>query len=177
MRLWLSRPALAKITTLAERYGPLETGGVLLGWRRGPDRVVVGVVGPGPRALHGRHMFLPDHTWQVAQIDRAFARSRGDLDYLGDWHTHPEGSAALSSLDRKTLQKLGRGTVDAVMAIAAPAAEAWTLAAWRQPRGSWLDRPSAEACDLVVFDPAPGSPDWMVLASDPTKLETRNAAE
>lgn len=164
MKLWISRPALAEITSLAEQYAPLETGGVLLGWRKGPDRIVAAVVGPGPRALHGRHMFLPDHAWQLTQIDQAFAGTGGDLDYLGDWHTHPDGAAELSALDRTTLQKLGRRTVDAVMAIAAPTGEeGWTLAAWRQPRGRWLDRPAAEDCHLVVFDPALGLPDWMAM--------------
>ncbi|MNE32261.1 hypothetical protein D3C80_1258640 [compost metagenome] len=164
MKLWISRPALEEIIRLAEQYAPLETGGVLLGWRKGPDRVVAAVVGPGPLALHGRHMFLPDHAWQLTQIDQAFASTGGDLDYLGDWHTHPDGAAELSALDRTTLQKLGRRIMDAVMAIAAPTGEqSWTLAAWRQPRGKWWDRPAAEDCDLVIFDPAPGSPDWMPM--------------
>ncbi|WP_439472059.1 Mov34/MPN/PAD-1 family protein [Brevundimonas sp.] len=164
------------LTGLAEQYAPLETGGVLLGWRKGPDRVVTAIVGPGPRALHGRHMFLPDHVWQIAQIDEAFARSNGDLDYLGDWHTHPDGAAALSELDRKTLHKLGRKTADSVMAIAAPAeGVGWTLAAWRQPRGRWLDRPGAAACELVYFSPEPGSTDWQDFISG-TDAESRPGA-
>ncbi len=160
MKIWLAFAAIEQITRLAESYSPLETGGVLMGWRSGPNRVVAAIIGPGPRALHGRHMFLPDHEWQVGQIDLAFAASKGDLDYLGDWHTHPDGVAALSALDRKTLHKLGRKTPDAIMAIAAPIEAGWEIAAWRQPRGRWLERPEAEICEVVPFDSQYVLPRW-----------------
>lgn len=163
MKLWIARSALVEITRQASEFAPLETGGVLLGWRSGPDRVVAGVLGPGPKALHGRHMFIPDHAWQVARIDELFAQSRGDLDYLGDWHTHPDGIAVLSALDRNTLRKLGRKTENALMAIAAPEEDRWRLVAWRQPRSGWFERPEAEACDVKPFDIGPGSFDWASL--------------
>lgn len=164
MRLWIAEPVLDEITRLADAFAPLETGGVLVGWRSGGDRVVAAALGPGPRALHGRHMFIPHDAWQIAAIDRLFALSGGDLDYLGDWHTHPDGIAAMSALDRKTLRKLGRKTGDAVMAIAAPEEGRWRLAAWRQPRGGWLDRPEAEDCEMVPFAPDAQAADWARLA-------------
>ncbi|MDB5453611.1 MAG: uncharacterized protein JWO33_2189 [Caulobacteraceae bacterium] len=111
---------------------PLETGGVLLGWRAGADRIVVDVIGPGPRALHGRHMLLPDHPWQLSQIRAAFAQSKGDLDYLGDWHSHPSGLAQMSVQDERTLARLSRRVSGALMVIAAGAEDAWSFGAWSQ---------------------------------------------
>lgn len=83
MTIWLGRDAAQVIIEQANIFFPLETGGVLLGWRDGEDRVVVDIVGAGPKALHGRHTFIPDHSWQVEQIDEAFRNTAGDLDYLG----------------------------------------------------------------------------------------------
>lgn len=152
MRVWIGRDTFSELIAQAERFSPLETGGVLMGWREGSDRIVAGLIGPGPRALHGRHMFLPDHAWQIDQIDRAFARTNGDLDYLGDWHTHPDGVAQMSEIDRRTLQKLGRKVPDAVMLIGAQDEGGWTANAWHQPRGRLFQSASAQDCEIILMD-------------------------
>src|SRR4051812_37824791 len=103
----------------AGELSPLENGGVLLGWRSGEDRIVVDLRGPGPRALHGRHCFIPDHVWQLSEIKRAFHESRGDLDYLGDWHSHPDGIAEMSDLDSATLLRIARRVSAPLMLIVA----------------------------------------------------------
>ncbi|MBT2189182.1 Mov34/MPN/PAD-1 family protein [Sphingobium nicotianae] len=140
MTTWLSRDVADAIQLLATTYYPVETGGVLLGWRDGEDRIVTGLTGPGPRALHGRHTFLPDHRWQVAQIEQAFAASSGDLDYLGDWHTHPDGIASMSEMDRKTLARIERRVRSPLMLIAAGAAESWAINSWIGRRSGFLSR-------------------------------------
>lgn len=109
---------------------PLETGGILLGWRSGDDRVIVDVLGPGLRALHGRYRFLPDHGWQVSEIHRIFRESRGDIDYLGDWHTHPGGQALMSGEDHLTLRRIEKRVRNPVMMILAGEKTGWTLGCW-----------------------------------------------
>lgn len=163
MKVWIGRDVFEDLLEQARTLAPLETGGVLMGWRRGGDRIVMGTIGPGPKALHGRHMFLPDHAWQVARINETFAASGGNLDYLGDWHTHPESEAELSGLDRRTLQKLGRKVANSLMLIAAPVG-GWHANAWIQPRGRLFQPAQAERCELAVFD-APS--DWPRLISTP----------
>lgn len=160
MKLWAPGRVLASIEREARRFAPLETGGVLLGWRDGPDLVVAGLMGPGPRALHGRHLFLPDHSWQVAQIRTAFADTGGDLDYLGDWHTHPCGVAAMSDQDRTTLTKLDRRVRGATMLIAGGEGDTWAFGAWTALR-SGLFRPTRfEACEIITFVPPDHWPRW-----------------
>jgi integrative and conjugative element protein (TIGR02256 family) len=105
---------------------------VLLGWRDGDNLIVVGALGPGPNALHGRTAFLPDHLWQVEKIRKVFSSTAGDLDYLGDWHTHPLGVAVMSGEDRKTLHRICRRAPGSAMAILAGGIQGqWTVAAWR----------------------------------------------
>lgn len=89
----------------AWRAWPNETGGVLLGISGARGSVVRAVIGPGPAAEHARMSFLPDTDWQRAEVARLWTTAP-ELEYLGDWHTHPGGSPGLSALDRKTLRSI-----------------------------------------------------------------------
>lgn len=101
--------------------------------RVGKDRVVVDLRGPGPHALHGRHCFVPDHAWQVAEIRRAFQDSTGDVDYLGDWHSHPGGAAAMSDLGSATLRRIARRVKEPLMLIVAGSEinQDWSARCWK----------------------------------------------
>ena len=152
MKVWIGRSVVDEMRVEASAYAPLETGGVLVGWRDGEDRIVVDAIGPGPLALHGRHAFMPDHRWQLAQLRQAFQQSGGDLDYLGDWHTHPGGIAQMSEIDRGTLNRLAGRVPRALMMIAAGGEDTWTFGAWMQQRGGWFGRTSPVDCEVKLFD-------------------------
>src|SRR3712207_2886776 len=96
-RLTLPGALFASIVDEAYQHFPLETGGLLLG-RTGPERLVTCVIGPGPNATHERFRFNPDQRWQEDAVAAAWKVDR-DLEYLGDWHTHPTGRPRLSKLD------------------------------------------------------------------------------
>lgn len=160
MKLWAPRSLQASIECQARRFFPLETGGVLLGWRDGPDVIAASYIGPGPRALHGRHLFVPDHAWQLSQIRAAFKASGGDLDYLGDWHTHPGGIAAMSNQDRATLAKLNRRVRGAAMLIAAGRDDTWSFGAWTTATRALLRPRRFEAFEVVAFDAPAAWPRW-----------------
>ncbi|MFB9047280.1 Mov34/MPN/PAD-1 family protein [Sphingobium indicum] len=153
MTVWLSCSAATVIRDLAELFDPVETGGVLLGWRDGSDRIVTGLVGPGPKALHGRYTFLPDHPWQIARIREAFDASEGDLDYLGDWHTHPDGVAQMSEMDCKTLSRIERRVKSPLMMIAAGSAKDWTINGWTGFRPSFFANLRPHKEPVMLFDP------------------------
>jgi integrative and conjugative element protein (TIGR02256 family) len=158
MTVWLSDDVVASIRREAERLHPFETGGVLLGWRDGSDRIVMGATGPGRGAMHGRVAFLPDHPWQLARIREAFRRSGGDLDYLGDWHTHPDGAASMSTTDRQTLNRIARRVSEPVMLIAAGRSERWELASWIGLRGRVFWRFNSHRQEVRPFRPAESWP-------------------
>jgi integrative and conjugative element protein (TIGR02256 family) len=101
------RAVLAAIQQLAEGKRGLETGGLLIGYWTDDDRpVVTDVIGPGPGAVHLPRSFQPDHTWQSEQLANLYAQSGRRRTYLGDWHTHPLGSAEPSRTDRATLRRI-----------------------------------------------------------------------
>ena len=76
-----------------------EAGGILLGFRRDPHIHVVDatVPGSGDKALRTRF-------WRSAKSHQRIARERWlssghTLDYVGEWHTHPQLSPSPSVID------------------------------------------------------------------------------
>jgi integrative and conjugative element protein (TIGR02256 family) len=154
--VWLSSHVMRSMCRYARELSPLENGGVLLGWRSGEDRIIVDLRGPGPRALHGRHCFIPDHVWQLSEINGAFNASSGDLDYLGDWHSHPDGVTEMSDLDSATLLRIARCVSAPLMLIVAGSGADWSARCWKgQAVGPLLwRRLLAKPYDLKIFDPS-----------------------
>jgi len=107
----IANSVLSEIEFEAERRFPLESGGILLGYRypsrREPIRVTA-QIGPGPKARHKRHRFEPDGAWQDAELAGAYEQSGRLLTYLGDWHSHPNGPGKPSKLDRQTARAIAR---------------------------------------------------------------------
>jgi integrative and conjugative element protein (TIGR02256 family) len=107
--LWISKTALQDLDAEANLAYPLETGGVLVGYiAKNGAPVVFGAIGPGPIAVHRRQRFTPDHAWQCQQLDNVFDKSSGLWVYVGDWHTHPDGSPRMSWLDHRTLRAIAK---------------------------------------------------------------------
>ena len=104
MTLSIEPEALRSMEAEGRSFLPLETGGVLLGWRTAGRTHVAVATGPGPRAQHRRRSFTPDADWQEHIIATAYEASERRVTYLGDWHTHPGGSPTLSDMDMRTLE-------------------------------------------------------------------------
>jgi len=82
------------------RFWHREAGGQLFARIDGHRIVVCEATGPKPEDKRGRTFFEPDRRSEQAEIDTLFAR---DLHYVGDWHTHPEGSPTPSARDHVTM--------------------------------------------------------------------------
>lgn len=133
--LWLPANVRSALCAEADDKHPLETGGVLLGYRAEHEQhlVVTHVVGPGPRAVHERDRYAPDHAYHTTEIARVYASTSGGVDYLGDWHTHPGAAPYMSRKDVATLRRIaGAKAARAprpVMLILGRGPE-WESAAW-----------------------------------------------
>lgn len=154
--IWIPRQAYGLMCALGEKSFPLETGGVFLGYKaNNGELVVTALIGPGPNARHSRYRFVPDAEYQQEKIEVHHARSEGRETYLGDWHTHPRGSADLSSLDKRTLIRIAdtpsSGTDTPVMAVLGGESEKWDLNAVRFD--GWIRRVPFKRCNLVPLLP------------------------
>lgn len=77
----------------------LEAGGILLGNRRGPHIELLKITKPQTTDIRRRHSF--DRS-SIRHSDIAITEwkdSNGYIDYLGEWHTHPEENPQPSQID------------------------------------------------------------------------------
>lgn len=106
-RAWLHQSVHDDLLAHAHEHAPYETGGLLLGYRHSPSEVVItDMIGPGPGAHHRRTGFDPDSDWQQMELARRYDAADRRIHYLGDWHTHPDGTTNLSRTDRRTLRAI-----------------------------------------------------------------------
>ena len=143
-RLWLADTVMDRLTENADRKTPLETGGVLLGYGvNDDDVVVVDMIGPGPGATHRPNRFEPDTRWQRNQIAEAYERSGRVHRYLGDWHSHPGGSARPSRRDERTARRIARHRPTQarrpVMVILSGRDDYWRPTGYRLLRGKLVE--------------------------------------
>lgn len=82
-----------------------EAAGVLIGERRGPHLVVHQISEPGPGDIRRRCFVDRRGAHHQIAVDEAFSSSSGALQYLGEWHTHPEDSPSPSITDLSTWQR------------------------------------------------------------------------
>lgn len=91
-----------------EEHLPRETGGFLIGERRGPHVQVTGLTRQGRGDIATRTSFERNCPSHRDAIHRAWRLSDGMQSLVGDWHSHPYGSADASSTDMSAWRTLAR---------------------------------------------------------------------
>ena len=88
------------------RPDSLEAGGILIGYRRANHLHIVALTEPHPqdrRSVTSFERISPFHQEQALVL---WKQSGGQLDYLGEWHTHPERKPSPSGIDKREWRKL-----------------------------------------------------------------------
>jgi hypothetical protein len=83
---------------------PNETGGVLLG-TFDMERKLIHVVGTIPSPPDSRewpHLYIRGSEGLRSRLDEISAVTHGGLEYVGEWHSHPDGCAVSQSSDDST---------------------------------------------------------------------------
>jgi integrative and conjugative element protein (TIGR02256 family) len=83
-----------------------ESGGILLGFRRGPHIHVTAATTPQPGDAQSRYRFHRAESRHQRFAYTHWASSNETGDYLGEWHTHPEPTPTPSGIDRAEWQKI-----------------------------------------------------------------------
>lgn len=84
----------------------MEAGGILLGYRRGPHIEIAETSFPLALDVRRRNSFERKDTGHQAFSDSQWEASCGTMNYVGEWHTHPEAKPSPSPLDRSEWKKL-----------------------------------------------------------------------
>ena len=134
--LWITTGVWLILRQCADEKYPLETGGVLLGYEANSREIVVTAsVGPGPDAQHSLYGFVPDYEYQEEAVAAHYNKTSGVETYLGDWHSHPDGAAALSRRDKKTMRNIASspesGVTMPVMLVLTGSSGHWVPNAFR----------------------------------------------
>lgn len=105
----IAPPVRAALAGHANSIPSRETGGILLG-RRLDDATleITRASPPGPRAKHGPFSFSRDTRFLQRYLDSLYDRSKGQEDYVGEWHVHPALDAPPSRTDRRSLWRIAR---------------------------------------------------------------------
>lgn len=110
--VWIQESVRADLLRYRTEVFPLETGGILLGYTTENNNirhwVITAAAGPGKFAKHDRYRFTPDDDHHISEAKRHYHQTGGHEYYIGDWHTHPNGSCLPSVLDKVTLYRNAR---------------------------------------------------------------------
>lgn len=85
-----------------------EAGGILLGYRRDKHLHVVIATVPQVSDKRMRFFFSRSSNYHQQIALQQWNDSGGTIDYLGEWHTHPEVCPVASSLDMLEWKKISR---------------------------------------------------------------------
>lgn len=85
-----------------------EAGGILLGYRRGHALHVIAASEPTSKDRRSRTAFERRPTGHRGLARAHWHVSGGTVDYLGEWHTHPEDHPRPSSVDRAAWRALAQ---------------------------------------------------------------------
>lgn len=113
--LLVSVEALERATADARTALPLETGGILLGFRT-PDLIVVTRTLTVPDPFSGRRTYLRRRGKAQVQMTQALRQAPPVVGYVGEWHTHP-ADVPPSSIDTNALAATARATSQPVALI------------------------------------------------------------
>jgi integrative and conjugative element protein (TIGR02256 family) len=108
-----------------------EAGGLLLGFRRGPHLHVTACTQPFPADGRTRTSFKRACAGHAEIAYKRWRTSQERMDYLGEWHSHPEAKAYPSGIDLREWRKLLGDRHDALFFLIVGIDEHWYGAGMR----------------------------------------------
>jgi proteasome lid subunit RPN8/RPN11 len=100
LRLTIENSVIETINQLALEYYPNEFGGCFIGsYIDNFQEVVISDIIIPEKFKHSKMSFVPDNNDLSKKLEEINQIYEGKLEYLGDWHTHPNGSNLFSGAD------------------------------------------------------------------------------
>lgn len=87
-----------------------EAGGILMGYRRGPHTHVTEATAPTAGDVQRRFGFFRHATHHQRVALCRWKESGETMDYVGEWHTHPDDDPSPSSVDLKHWREIAQAS-------------------------------------------------------------------
>ena len=87
-----------------------EAGGILMGYCRGPHTHVTEATIPTSRDVQRRFGFFRHAAHHQRVARRRWKESGETMDYVGEWHTHPEDAPSPSGVDLQHWQEIAKAS-------------------------------------------------------------------
>lgn len=99
-KLLIESPLLERLAAFRQIASSTpEAGGILMGYRRGPHTHVTEATLPSRGDIQCRLGFFRHAIHHQRVALRRWSETDQTLDYVGEWHTHPEENPVPSSID------------------------------------------------------------------------------
>ncbi len=106
-----------RLALLRKESLPTETGGYLIGRRRGRHIEVTNATTQGTQDIATRISFeRVDNSHAVQAVDE-WNKDRGFSGVVGDWHSHPIGTGVASAMDEQAWRTLARAEHKAIAGL------------------------------------------------------------
>lgn len=127
--LEFSRAVVDTFLRYRQRQGTCESGGILLGRVFPSSHILVDAIST-PNRYDKAGFYYFERSRRVAQkiIESAWERSKGEQNYLGEWHSHPVRHPSPSNRDRQMIRNMFRDTrkeIDCLFLVIVGINESW----------------------------------------------------
>ena len=103
--LFIKESVKEKLKKFKQKKGMVENGGILLGKIKEDfsEYVITDISTPSIKDKQGPYNFIRSKEQAQIIINKKWRKSKGVINYLGEWHTHPEVKPTPSIIDIKLL--------------------------------------------------------------------------
>ncbi|MGH6712980.1 MAG: Mov34/MPN/PAD-1 family protein [Bradyrhizobium sp.] len=106
----LAKSLLAAVSIDVKQHGQhKERGGILLGFRRGPHLHIDEATVPMRMDVGTMFAFRRSSVGHREIAIKRWHESNRTIDWVGEWHSHPEESPSPSSIDLRSWREITRG--------------------------------------------------------------------
>ena len=104
-KVLFSDALLEKMIRLGKMYFPKEFGGILTGIKSDEHWIILDIEIP-VKFESKKNGFVRHPDFLNDYLQESFVMSNSKIEYLGEWHTHPNGSTQFSSQDLTSMKEI-----------------------------------------------------------------------
>lgn len=98
---------LKEIEQIIKHHYPKEFGGVFVGYKSGENFIITDILMPD-EYKNGKTVFIRHPGTLNQRLDKLHKTTGGKVQYLGEWHSHPDGPTSPSRTDLKAMKDISK---------------------------------------------------------------------